>query len=320
MGPASISGQDALSALSDVVTTEGGQHFVAADGRIVFQSRGDRYSSMLPAYTFGDGPGEHRYEEVDFDFDPTHLGNDIQVTQASTGQVFTAEDTASQAAYFPRMLTRTVNVSDPYEAQSAAQYLRSRYAQPQFRVETMVLSPASNPALWSVALALELGMRIRVIRRPLGRSPISVDMFVQSLSWSIDGNGAAKLTVQAAPVDLTPYGSFAAWHSTTKAAYPIGTTGIAVAPVAGDSNLLAALIAPGQQLTIEPGTANAETLTVDHCNTTAPGWTSGTIVMTSTTTKAHPLGAVICEALPGSVTDPTTWDSVSKFDQEAFVY
>jgi hypothetical protein len=319
MGPMAIDGQDALSALQDVVDTESGQHFVSAGGVVTFKARSARYNAGTPVYTFGEH--EYPYEDIALDYDPTHLGNVVEVTQATTSQVFSAEDAASQTAYFPRSIQRTINATSSLECQDAANYLLSRYKNPLTRVDSLVLNPSANPALWPVCLSLELGMRVRIIRRPFGRPAITIDAFVESVSWSLDpDSGEARVTVQCSPIDATPYGSFGAWHTTTSQAYPVGTFGIAVAPHGDNQNSLSCQISGGTQVVIEPNTANAETLTVDHAAVTAPGWTFGVITMTTATTKAHPAGAVIQEALPAGYTDASTWDAVCKYDSHAFVY
>jgi hypothetical protein len=319
MGPLVSDGQDALSALQEVVDTESGQHFVSADGTVTFKARSARYNAGTPVYTFGEH--EFPYEDIALDYDPTHLGNLVEVTQAATSQIFSAEDAASQTAYFPRSIQRTINATSSLECQDAANYLLSRYKNPLTRIDSLVLNPSANPALWPVCLSLELGMRIRVIRRPFGRPAITVDAFVESVAWNLDpDSGEARVTLQCSPIDATPYGSLGAWHTTTSQAYPIGTSGIAVAPHGDNQNSITAQISPGTNVVIEPGTANAETLTIDHMAATAPGWTFAVLVMTSSTTKAHPAGAVICEALPSGVTDPAKWDGVCQFDSHAYVY
>ncbi|MGW1859359.1 hypothetical protein [Streptomyces collinus] len=209
MGPADgLSGMDAMSALNDVVTTENGEHFVAADGTVVFRGRGARYSALTPALIFGDGPGELPFEDLQLDFDATHLGNDVQVTQTPTGAVFTAKDTASQARYYSRTMTRSLNSASALECQDAANYLKGRYSQPLTRVQSLKLHPAATPSLWPSLLALELGTRVRINRRPPGAPMVSAECFVEQIQWDMDGSGDAFVTLQCSPVDPAPYAQF----------------------------------------------------------------------------------------------------------------
>lgn len=322
MGPMATSGQDALSALQAVVDTENGQHFIGRDGTVTFQSRAARYNATTPVYVFGEntGSGEIPYENAQLDYDPTHLGNIVQVTQASSNQVLTAQDSTSQQEYFPRTMTRTVNASSTVECQSAADYLLSRYKQPATRISTMVLHPSANPSMWPVCLSLELGMRIRVNRRPPGAPPITVDCFVENLQWTNDDGGEAFLTLQCSPVDLTPYGIFASFHTTLNASISSGVGSFIIHAGADNTNPAAAQIGFGQQLVLGLGTANQETVTVKSVSATTSGWSTATITLQANTTKSHNSGDTVCEPLPSGVTSASAYDASAVFGSVAFSY
>ncbi|MEU5426828.1 hypothetical protein AB0H73_14660 [Streptomyces olivoreticuli] len=322
MGPAATSGQDAVSALQAVVDTESGQHFVGRDGVINFISRSARYNASTPVYVFGENVagGEFPYEDCALDYDSAHLSNQITVTQSSTNQTFYAQDATSITNYFPRTLTRTINSSSALECQDAAGYLLSRYKQPATRVSVLRLHPSAYTALWPVCLSLELGMRVRVIRRPPGVSPITVDCFVENIQIGLDDQGEAFWTLQCSPADLTAYAAFASWHTTLKTTVAAGVTSITVNASADTTNPLAAQLASGQQIVLGQNTANQETVTVSSVGATSPGWTSATITLTATTAKAHTAGDLICEPLPTGITSPTTWDATTQFDSCAFAY
>lgn len=321
MGPAT-GGSDAMSALQSVVETENGIHFVARDGTLTFNSRGARYNSTTPLYIFGERAdlGEYAYEELTLDYDPTHLANLVQVTQSSTSQVFTAADKASQTAYFPRNMTRTLNASSGLECQDAANYLLSRYKQPVTRITSLKLHPGANASLWPVCLSLELGTRIRVMRRPFGAPAIQLDAFVEHLAWDVNDENDAFLTLQCSPVDPTPYGLFSAFHTALNVGANSGTNTLTLKNGQDNTNPLAAQIGVNQQLVIEPGTANAETVTVSAVGATSSGWTTGALTLSANLTKTHAANAVVSGVLPTGVTDPTTWDGVSALDSIAFSY
>jgi hypothetical protein len=324
MGPAAFDSQDALTALQAVVDTEGGAHYADRAGTMTFKSRSARYNAFTPAYTFGERAdlGEWPYEDCELDYDSTHLGNVVTVTQDSTSQTFTAQDQTSISAYFPRTLTRTVNSSDPFECQDAANYLLSRYKQPATRVSTLTLHPSANPGMWPVCLSLELGTRVRVMRRPPGVTPIQVECFIENIQWSLDDTGEATVTLQCSPADLNPYAVFAAWHTTLKTAVTAGAITITVNASADTTNPLATQLGPGQQLVLGLNTANAETVTVFAVGATSPGWTSAVITLAGGvgTTYSHAAGEILCEPLPAGVTDPTTYDASSAFDSTVFAY
>lgn len=326
MGPASVSGQDVMTALQSVVDTENGEHFVAADGTVTFRARNARYNALTPRYTFGERTdlGEIPYEVCDLDFDPTRVANLVKVTQAATSQVFTATDPASQANNFVRSLARTVNSSSTQECQDAANYLVSRYKTAAERVSSIKLHPSANPSLlWPVCLSLELGTRVRVMRRPPApAAAIQVECFVESISWEFGDNGDAYVTLQCSPADLTPYGVITSFHSTLagSGSIPAGTVVLTINVGADNTNVAAAQIGQGQQLVLGIGTAAQETVTVQAVGATSPGWSTAVITLTAGTTQPHTGGDVVCEPLPTGITDPTTWDASAKFDSAAFSY
>ncbi|MEV8480219.1 hypothetical protein AB0435_33495, partial [Streptomyces sp. NPDC051173] len=323
MGPMATGGQDALSALQAVVDTENGEHYVDRTGTVTFKSRAARYNSLTPAYVFGERTdlGEWPYEECQLDHDATHLSNQVTVTQSSSNQNFYAQDAASVTNYFPRTLTRSINSASALECQDAAGYLLSRYKNPATRISALRLHPSANPALWPVCLSLELGMRVRVMRRPPApAAPITVDCFIEQIQIGTDDQGDATWTLQCSPADITPYAAFASWHTTLATAISAGAAVITVNASADTTNPLATQLAPGQQLLLGQGTPNQETVTVSAVGATSPGWTTATITLTAATTKTHGAGDTVCEPLPAGTTDPTTWDTVDRFDSVAFAY
>ncbi|MCT9092838.1 hypothetical protein N4G70_28795 [Streptomyces sp. ASQP_92] len=322
MGPAAFGGQDALTALQAVVDTENGEHFVGTNGRVNFRSRAARYDALTPVYTFGENvaAGEYPYEDCQLDYDPTHLANQITVTQTGTGQTFAAQDATSIQAYFPRSLTRSINSSSAAECQDAADYLLSRYKQPSTRVSSLKLHPSAYPALWPVVLGLELGTRVRVMRRPPNLNAIQIECFVESIKFDWDDNGEATVTLQCSPADTTPYGIFAAWRTTLKTSVASGVTSITINNSQDNTNPLAAQLSAGTQIVLGQNTANQETVTISAVGATSAGWTSAVLTLTAATTKAHTAGDLINEVLPAGTTDPTTWDAVAALDAVAFAY
>ncbi|MEW2302578.1 hypothetical protein AB0958_21840 [Streptomyces sp. NPDC006655] len=209
MGPATdIGGTDVMSALNAVVETENGEHFVAADGTVTFRGRNARYNALTPALTFGDGPGELPFEDLQLDFDSTHLANVATITQTTTGTAFVAQDSASIAAYYERNMTRSLNTTSATECQDAADYLVSRYKQPLTRVQSIKLHPSAATSLWPSLLALELGTRVRINRRPPGAPTVTVDCFVEQITWDQDSNNEAWVTLQCSPIDPVTYAQF----------------------------------------------------------------------------------------------------------------
>ena len=327
MGPATdLAGQAALSGFNAIVNTEGGDGFVAASGAITFKSRAARYNSV-PQFIFGEGPpfgnpGEWPYQGTDNDLlIPTDLANTFNIIptqQYSTGQVALAQDAASQAAIWPRTLpTRTINSTSFAEVQAAGQYLLGQLKSARPRLASMVLDPAAVPGLFRVCAQLEKGTRIRQIKRPPGRStPIQLDLFVERVEWAVDprSGGGALLRVEASPADLAAYWTLGALHTTLRSQAGSGQAQATINALPDAAyNRLSSSLPQGYQLTFDPGTAIAETMTLSPTGIPATniGYSSATLTFTSNFAFTHAAGAVVCEPLPPGYTDPTTWDASS---------
>lgn len=327
LGPATtISGQDALSALQDVVNTELGNHYVRADGTIVFRARSHRWGVNTPAVTFGGNLGEIAYEgDATTDLDPTHVCNLAQVTQATTtGQVFSATAPAgSSSQYGTRPMQISSLSADSAECLAQAQYLVSRYQSALVRYSNLAVNPATLPAAWPTVLGIDLDTRVRVMNRPPAGYVTTYDGWIENIAWSADESGAAKVQYQVSPIDPSPYILFQALHTTVHTAASSGATTLTLDALADASTSQAECsFYVGQVLTINPGLPAAQNVTVTKVPTTVVGYSTFTITVTALTGSVTAT-AVICEQLPASTTtfvysggsyalagptDPTTWD------------
>jgi hypothetical protein len=307
MGPANFDGQDALSALQAVVDTENGAHYVDATGAIQFKSRAARYNALTPTYTFGERAdlGEWPYEEVTLDYDSTHLSNQVTVTQDGTSQKFYAADDASLAAYFPRTMTRSINASSADECNDAANYLLSRYRQPATRVSSLKLHPSGNPALWPVCLALELGTRVRVMRRPPNAPAVQVECFVENIQWEFSEDNEAWLTLQCSPADLTPYGVFAALHTTLVPAISAGATSLTINAPQVTQVYSSTFATPGTWRVVTGGTDAGPITVASDAGTTAAKATAYTVMEDQTSVPYDPTRTYRVSATIRTATLPT---------------
>jgi hypothetical protein len=159
------------------------------------------------------------------------------------------------------------------------------------------------------------------MRRPPAPAATSqIDCFIESINWRVE-RGDAFVTLQCSPVDLTPYGIFAAFHTTLATSPGAGVTTITINAGADNTNPARAQLTAGQQLVLGQNTASQETVTIaaGGVAATTAGWTTCVLTLTAATTKAHTAGDVVCEPLPAGTTDPTTWDGTT-FDNRAFAY
>lgn len=327
MGPCNdISGTDALAALQNIVNTEAGQHFVAAGGALTFQGRSRRYLAATPVAVFGENAagGELPYSSLTIDDDTTRISNAIAITQVSTNQEFSASNTTSQSAYGTRTMTRANQSASGFECQDAASFYLSRYKDPHPRISQMVINVAANPALFPSALALELGQRVRINRRPPSPAPaITMDGFIEQVTHTADDQGNWTTSLEVSPAISTPYAVFTSIHATLKNPATAGSGTIVLNPLAdAATNPAAGSLCGGQQLVIDFGAGTQETVTIatGGVPTTVPGYTSVTVTLTANLTQNHSASALVCEPMPAGVTSATVYDTFAVFDTAQFAY
>lgn len=187
-----------FTALENVVESEVGEHFVAADGTVTFLARSDRYN-ITPSVALGEHAGEIAYSAGTIDYDPTQLANDITSTAQSTIASSTpatarAVDTTSQGLYGDITASRTINTTSSFDLQGGAEYLLYLDAKPQQRISGLTVDLAANPSLWPTVLGLELCSPITVNRRPAGAPATVLSGFLEQIQWSFGDDGSAKWT------------------------------------------------------------------------------------------------------------------------------
>ncbi|HZP55028.1 hypothetical protein [Actinocrinis sp.] len=317
MGPATdLTGAAALDAANSVTLTENGNWYAAANGTLTFKARTARYNQLTPAFIFGENTavGEWPFEVLQFDYDPSHIANNVQVTQFG-GSVYTALDAASGSRFFPRVYQRTINATSVNECQDAANYLLGQYKDSHLRVSALRLHASAVPGLLVACLNLELGTRIRVNRRPNGAPQITFNGFVEKIEWEWDPEGPEVfVNLQCSPADLASYWLLAALHTAVNTQVTNGSLTAKINALPDSAvNALSQSLPSGYQLTFDPGTPIAETMTIapGGIPATNPGYSNATLTFTSSFAFTHAAGAIVCEPLPAGVSDPTTYDAAS---------
>jgi hypothetical protein len=295
-GPATdVAGALGLQVLQNVVDTEGGQHFIGADGAVVFQSRADRYNKT-PTITFGenDGAGEIPYSSALTDRDPTRVANDVHVTALYSNALYRATDAASAAKFGDITFTRTVNSLDPAELTSAAGFYLYENKQVLTRLQALPIdvaglagsSSAVATTVWPAMLGLELGQCAAFHRRPSGAPPISLTTFVEQIAWTFDDQVTAKATLQLSSAQKHQFGT---WGSNRT-----------------DSSLWGP--DPGA-MTVAAITAGATSLTITTAGTSpAMTNTAGSFPITILIDQEQ----IILTAASGSTTSPQTFTGVTR--------
>lgn len=319
MGPATdLVGASALDGLNTIAVTEGGNVYADLSGALAFRSRAASYNST-PAFVFGENQawGEWPFEDVLLPEDTIQTYNIVPTTQYSTGQVALAQDTTSQANYFPRTYSgRTINSTSFPEVTDAGAYLLQQHKIPAIRCSGLRLHASAVPGLMRVCSQLEIGTRIRVYKgSPYRSTRIQFDGFVQKIEHSRDPvSGDTVYTLEASPADLASYWVLAAMHTTLHAQALSGQNQASINALPDCAlNALASSLPQGGQLTFDPGTAIQETMTLSPSGipATNPGYSSALLTFTSNFQFTHQANSVVCEPLPAGYTDPTTWDANS---------
>lgn len=224
-----LAGQNPLEHLNLVAEVEGGRFFTARDGRITFRDRHDQFKNeQSPRATFGDSTGEIHYSDVKPTHDAEKIRNIVRITSAD-GTVAEVRDEASIDDHFEQVFEKVWPLADANEALAAAQYILGRYSRMQIRVPEILVKGQENPTLdWPHLLALELGQRFRLIRRPTLRSGISgttidKEMLVEGVAHQVSPD-AMQTRVQLSLADESHYWrlevvGYGELDSTTRLAY-----------------------------------------------------------------------------------------------------
>lgn len=308
--------RQALDIIQETSDSENGQLTVAGDGTPTLWGHLWRWVQGSPTVVFGEdtAAGEIPYlGDVQMTQDPARLFNDIQVTVDGALDAVTdadtlqdAKDDASQAAYFPQSVPRTVNTASITTGKSIARYLLSQLKDPHTRVPTLTvdLAPDASNRL-DVLAPLAVATRVRVTRRPIEAPAKSVDSFVEGIAWSGDDTGALQVAYQLSPAGQWQYWIIsAAWAKLTAPA-AAGTKVITTGPISGNASIAAQYVLPaGFQLVLGFGTAAAEAVTVQSVQTVTAGYSSVQITLTAATANPHSTGDYLCSPEPGNATIP----------------
>jgi hypothetical protein len=157
---------NALTYISDTIeTSEQGLVFMTKDGRVAFRER--LIEPVGSAVMFTDGGVGIPYEDVRISY-----GTDLMVNQAVVvypGGTATAEDLTSQVTYGITEKTLDTELSSEAQAQAIADYLVARYAEPEYRIESVTVNlRALSPAQVLEVLGLELGDQADIVFTPNG--------------------------------------------------------------------------------------------------------------------------------------------------------
>jgi hypothetical protein len=167
----------ALPYLQKVDEAEQGALFIGADGSLTF--RGRQSLQVLTDVVFADDGTGIPFTNINAAYGAEELRNRVTVSRLNGGTA-TATDAASVLAYGAiDFEIRDSLLADDTQAQSLADAIVARYAEPLLRIDDIeVVLNALTPAQVDQVLALELGALVRVLYTPSGIGD-AIDQFVR---------------------------------------------------------------------------------------------------------------------------------------------
>ena len=203
---AGLQGQQTLTYLQTVEDSELGLLYIAADGRLNFQSRGTIYTKSTSTQTFTDAPGG-----IPFELSPqiaTDTQDVYELIQLQRNNGVTQTAGATNGPFGARTYSRTglLNTSDA-ELQGMANFLVAQFATPVPRIRQIVIRPVStapNNTAMLALLGLEIGAVVTVTRTSTRRTAFSAVFNVDGINFHIlpdtgDWNAELQLTPHVAP-------------------------------------------------------------------------------------------------------------------------
>jgi hypothetical protein len=168
----------ALPYLQKVDEAEQGALFIGADGSLTFRDRGSLQTLTTDTVFTDDGTGIP-FTNINAAYGAEELRNRVTVSRLNGGTA-TAVDAASVLAYGAiDFEIRDSLLADDAQAQSLADAIVARYAEPLLRIDDIeVVLNALTPVQVAQVLALELGALVRVLYTPSGIGD-AIDQFVR---------------------------------------------------------------------------------------------------------------------------------------------
>lgn len=154
---------NALTYLQEVETSEAGLIFMTKDGRFAFRER--LFQPITDAVEFTDDGEGIRYEGIQISYGSELLANRSEVTSVAGTAV--AENATSVVTYGVTEKNVDTLLSSEAQLQGLADYIVSRYGEPEYRVESVTVNlRALSDTQRDEVLSLELGDQADVVFTP----------------------------------------------------------------------------------------------------------------------------------------------------------
>jgi hypothetical protein len=187
----------AMDAIREADTTEQGLFFVGPDGLPTFRDRHYRLENhAVSQATFADDGVDLPYSDIVFSYDNELIKNDITVTDGTNTVQLRNDESIDR--YGRRVASFTISTSDANELTDTAYFLLAKLSEPALRVDTLVIQPQANVALWPIVLGLDIGDRLTV-KKTLAGDDVEADFHIESIAHDVTAQKTWQTTWQLSP-------------------------------------------------------------------------------------------------------------------------
>jgi hypothetical protein len=177
---------NALQYLQQVDAAEPGALYVASNGSLRFRDRASL--QVASGIVFSDTGNDIAYEDISVDLGVEELRNRVTVARLNGGTAVAVDSASVEEFGAIDFEIRDSLLADDTQAQQLADFLVSRYGQPQLRIDQITVNLNTlSPTEQESVLQLDLGDAVEVKFTPGGFGP-QIDRFVtvDSIEHTID--------------------------------------------------------------------------------------------------------------------------------------
>lgn len=221
-----------LDVLQEISSTENSLLWVNTAGKVVWEDRSTRAALQTSTATLGTGAGQIHFEDLQYDYDPTYVYSQVNLTRPANSNYPPQTNPTSLAAYGQRILSVTLQVNSDFDLAQAATFYLNRYAAPGGapgtgtapRIRKITLNPSADPSMWTFILGLDLSQRLTVTFKTSAGVTITGDYYVEYIAES---HNPADIT-HSVDLQLSPVFVPTAWVLGDSTYGVLGTTTVPV--------------------------------------------------------------------------------------------
>jgi hypothetical protein len=184
---------DALGEMQQAVESELGELYMDGSGKVVFRRRNavlEEERSKVPQWVFGDdttNPQELPWSDLVVSYDSSQLYNLVEEAMVG-GEVQSVQSAASRTRNLTFPFSRTdLLLTTDTEVLAHANMILAMSKDPELRFDALTVNAYKDPyRLFPAVLAIRIGDRLRIYRRPPGGGlPIIRDVIVRGIVHNV---------------------------------------------------------------------------------------------------------------------------------------